>query len=118
MPIMVQEFHAKRKKRKPNQSFYFEVTTKTMPPPPPPPPPPAPVQPTVPPPNYFPRPNFHGPYNNQVSIVDALKSVGYPSDKGYRLRIGQRNGIPGQPFTIPYNTHMLNLMKEGRLIIP
>ena len=106
------------KKRKPNQSFYFEVTTKTMPPPPPPKNIPVPVPHIVPPPNYFPRPNWHGRYINQVSIMDALASVGFPNDKGYRLRIGQRNGIPGQPFTPAYNTHMLNLMKEGRLIIP
>ena len=105
------------KKRKPNQTFYFEVTTKTMPPPPPPPPAPAPA-PAPAHVNYFPRPNWHGRYINQVSIVDALGSVGFPNDKGYRLRIGQRNGIPGVPFSIPYNTHMLNLMKEGRLIIP
>ena len=106
------------KKRKPNQSFYFEVTTKTMPPPPPPKNIPVPVPHIVPPPNYFPRPNWHGRYINQVSIMDALASVGFPNDKGYRLRIGQRNGIPGVPFTPAYNTHMLNLMKEGRLIIP
>ena len=107
-----------KKKRKPNQYFYFEVTTKTMPPPPPPPPPPKVTPPSPPPVNYFPRPNWHGKYINQVSIMDALASVGYPNDKGYRLRIGQRNNIPGMPYSPEYNTHMLNLMKEGRLIIP
>ena len=96
------------KTRKLNQTFYFEVTTKTIPPP----------QHIPIPVSYFPRPNWHGNYIDQVSIVDALKSVGYPSDKGYRLRIGIRNNIPGEPFSPAYNTHMLNLMKEGRLIIP
>ena len=68
--------------------------------------------------NYFPKPNFHGIYNDIISIIDALASVGYPTDKPYREKIGIRNNIPGVPFTESYNTHMLNLMKEGRLIIP
>ena len=67
---------------------------------------------------YFPRPNWHGPYINQVSIVDALASIGYPYDKNYRSQIGIRNNIPGIPFSPEYNTHMLNLMKQGKLIIP
>ena len=100
------------KKGKPNQTFYFEATTKTMPPPPKLPEPPVPQV------NYFPRPNWHYPYTNQVSIVDALGSVGYPNDKAYRIRIGARNNIPGTPLSRDYNTRMLNLMKEGRLIIP
>ena len=105
------------KKGKPNQSFYFDVTTKTIPPPSPPPQPP---QPPRRPENvrYFPRPNWHGIYKNQLSIVDALGSVGYPTSESYRLKIGIRNNIPGRPFSRAYNTHMLNLMKEGRLIIP
>ena len=103
------------KKGKPNQTFYFEATTKTMPPPPKLPEPPVPPQPQV---NYFPKPNWHGPYINQVSIVDALASVGYPYDKNYRSQIGIRNNIPGVPFSPEYNTHMLNLMKQGKLIIP
>ena len=105
------------KKGKPNQAFYFDVTTKTIPPPSPPPQPP---QPPRRPENvrYFPRPNWHGIYKNQLSIVDALGSVGYPTSESYRLKIGIRNNIPGRPFSRAYNTHMLNLMKEGRLIIP
>ena len=99
---------------KPNQIFIFEATTKTIPPPP------QIKKEEVPIPivRFFPRPNWHGPYINQVSIVDALASVGYPSDKNYRAQIGNRNNIPGVPFSPEYNTHMLNLMKEGRLIIP
>ena len=99
---------------KPNQIFIFEATTKTIPPPP------QIKKEEVPIPivRFFPRPNWHGPYINQVSIVDALASVGYPSNKNYRAQIGNRNNIPGVPFSPEYNTHMLNLMKEGRLIIP
>ena len=99
---------------KPNQIFIFEATTKTIPPPP------QIKKEEVPIPivRFFPRPNWHGPYINQVSIVDALASVGYPFDKNYRAQIGNRNNIPGVPFSPEYNTHMLNLMKEGRLIIP
>jgi len=99
---------------KPNQIFIFEATTKTIPPPP------QIKKEEVPIPivRFFPRPNWHGPYINQVSIVDALASVGYPYDKNYRAQIGNRNNIPGVPFSPEYNTHMLNLMKEGRLIIP
>ena len=103
------------KKGKPNQTFYFEATTKTMPPPPKLPEPPVPPQPQV---NYFPRPNWHYPYIDQASIVDALGSVGYPNDKAYRMRIGVRNNIPGTPLSPDYNTRILLLMKEGRLIIP
>ena len=106
------------KKGKPNQTFYFEATTKTMPPPPKPNEPPKYIPPPQPQVNYFPRPNWHYPYINQVSIVDALGSVGYPRDKAYRIRIGARNNIPGIPLGPDYNTRMLNLMKEGRLIIP
>ena len=106
------------KKGKPNQTFYFEATTKTMPPPPKPKEPPRYIPPPQPQVNYFPRPNWHYPYINQVSIVDALGSVGYPNDRAYRIRIGARNNIPGTPLSRDYNTRMLNLMKEGRLIIP
>ena len=106
------------KKGKPNQTFYFEATTKTMPPPPKPNEPPKYIPPPQPQVNYFPRPNWHYPYINQVSIVDALGSVGYPNDRAYRIRIGARNNIPGTPLSPDYNTRMLNLMKEGRLIIP
>ena len=67
---------------------------------------------------YFPIPNFNGASSNQFSIVDALRSVGYDSSKNYRLKIGQRNNIPGVPFSPQYNMAMLNLMKAGKLIIP
>ena len=67
---------------------------------------------------YFPIPNFNNGQFNPCSIVDALRSVGYPYDNGYRLKIGQRNNIPGTPFSPANNINMLNLMKEGKLIIP
>ena len=60
---------------------------------------------------YFPIPNYTNQINNQYSIIDALKSVGYPSDKDYRLKIGKRNNLPGIPFSPEYKTLMLNLMK-------
>ena len=68
--------------------------------------------------SYFPKPNWHHPFTNQISIVDALKSIGVNSSQAYRKIIGDRNGIPGRPFSPAYNTYMLNLMKEGKLIIP
>ena len=85
------------KNRKSNQIFKFISTTETK---------------------LFPMPNWHPPYINQVSIVDALASIGYPYDKEYRLRIGIRNNIPGDPYSPEYNTYMLELMKKGKLIIP
>ncbi len=67
---------------------------------------------------YFPIPNFNNGASNSFSIVDALKSVGYPYDKNYRIKIGQINNIPGPIFSPAYNMQMLNLMKQGKLIIP
>ena len=67
---------------------------------------------------YFPIPNFINGAFNSCSIIDALKSVGYPYDKNYRIKIGQRNNIPGPIFSPAYNMQMLNLMKQGKLIIP
>ena len=100
-----------------NQKFNFEPTNYSPPEPPkkndyiPPPPPPPPV-------NYFPIPNFHPPYTNQVSIVDALKSIGVDSSQNYRRLIGDRNQIPGVPFSPNYNITMLAKLKAGQLIIP
>ena len=67
---------------------------------------------------YFPLPNFHHPFSNPVSIVDALGSIGADFSKEYRFKIGIRNEIPGTPFSPEYNTEMLRRMKEGRLIVP
>ena len=99
-----------------NQQFRFEI------PPPPPPPPPSPQQPSQPQPQptpvYFPIPNFHHPYSDRNSIVDALKSIGEDSSRQRRIIIGQKNNIPGQPLSPSYNTTMLNLLKSGKLIKP
>ena len=92
-----------------NQILNFEQKNKTIPHP----------QPSEPKKiKYFPKPNFHGIFNDPLSIVDALGSVGFPSDESYRLKIGIINNIHEEPFTRAYNTKMLNLMKQGILIIP
>ena len=104
------------KKGKPNQIFNFESTQKTTPPPTPTPVPQPQPQPQII--RYFPIPNFHGPFHDHNSIVDALKSVGCNSSREYREQIGRRNNIPGVPHTQSYNDCMLNLMKKGKLIIP
>ena len=101
-----------------NQQFKFVITTKTPPPPPPPQTQhiPSPVPP--PPVSYFPIPNFHHPYSDRNSIVDALKSIGVDSSLQYRALIGQRNGIPGRAGQPNFNVSMLNLLKSGRLMRP
>ena len=107
-----------------NQQFKFVTTTKTLPPPPPPKPQPEPPQPKQqnppppPPVSYFPIPNFHHPYSDRNSIVDALRSIGVDSSLHYRAIIGQRNRIPGRAGQPDFNVRMLNLLKSGRLIIP
>ena len=92
-----------------NQQFKFVTTTKTLPPPPPPPPPPV---------SYFPIPNFHHPYPDPNSIIDALKSIGVDWSLQYRALIGQKNGIPGKAGNADFNEKMLNLLKSGKLKIP
>ncbi len=92
-----------------NQQFKFVTTTKTLPPPPPPPPPPV---------SYFPIPNFHHPYPDPNSIIDALKSIGVDWSLQYRALIGQKNGIPGKAGNADFNEKMLNLLKCGKLKIP
>ena len=106
-----------------NQQFKFVTTTKTLPPPPQPKPqplPPQPIQqnPLPPPVSYFPIPNFHHPYSDRNSIVDALRSIGVDSSLHYRAIIGQRNGIPGRAGQPDFNLRMLNLLKSGKLIRP
>ena len=103
-----------------NQQFKFVTTTKTPPPSSAPQPQSQPIPSPVPPPpvSYFPIPNFHHPYSDRNSIVDALKSIGVNSSLQYRILIGQRNGIPGRPGQCDFNIRMLNLLKSGKLIIP
>ena len=66
-------------------------------------------------PPCFPIPNYGG-----GSIVDALKSIGANSSYDYRCRIAARNGIGGGDYQgRPHeNIYMLQLLREGRLIIP
>ena len=66
-------------------------------------------------PPCFQIPNYGG-----GSIVDALKSIGANSSYDYRCRIAARNGIGGGDYQgRPHeNIHMLQLLREGRLIIP
>ena len=62
---------------------------------------------------YFPR--YTG-YSG--SIVTGLNSVGVESSYSYRSKIAVANGISGYRGTADQNTHMLNLLKQGRLIRP
>ena len=72
-------------------------------------------QPPSPSPACFPIPNYSG-----VSIVDALKTIGVDSSYEYRCKIAARNGIgEGDYKARPHeNLQMLDLLKQGKLIIP
>ena len=98
-----------------NQQFNFVSTTKTIPPQPK-----EEIKIDDPHPqvSYFPIPNFHHPYSDRNSIVDALKSIGVDPSLQYRAKIGARNGIPGMAGQASFNINMLNLLKSGKLIIP
>ena len=67
---------------------------------------------------HFPKPDFHHPYSDPKSIVDALGSIGVENTGEYRTIIGNRNGIPGVPLSPQYNIEMLRRIKEGSLLIP
>lgn len=67
---------------------------------------------------HFPKPDFHHPYSDPKSIVDALGSIGVENTGEYRTMIGNRNGIPGVPLSPQYNIEMLRRIKEGSLLIP
>ena len=64
--------------------------------------------------SYFPIPNNY----NGCSIVDALKSIGVNSSYNYRGTIAAKNGIDGYRGTPEQNTHMLQLLKSGKLLNP
>lgn len=51
-----------------------------------------------------------------ISIVNALKSLGYNSNFAYRKKIAKVNGIKNYIGTATQNTKMLNLLKQGKLI--
>lgn len=66
-------------------------------------------------PTYFKIPNYNG-----TSIVDALRSIGAESSFNYRRSIAAINHIcegefRGRP---QENLAMLNLLKQGKLIMP
>lgn len=60
--------------------------------------------------HYFPRCS-----TSYTSIVDVLKSIGYPSSYSYRKQIAALNGISNYTGKASQNIAMLNLLKAGRL---
>lgn len=62
---------------------------------------------------YFPKCS-----SSQTSIVAALNSVGAQSSFAYRKTIAAANGITNYSGTAAQNTQMLNLLKQGKLIVP
>ena len=52
------------------------------------------------------------------SIVDALKSIGASNTFSYRKKIASANGIKAYIGTATQNTKLLNLLKQGKLIMP
>ena len=87
-----------------NNELKRRIDDLTRNPPPPPPPPPS---------NYFRATPYTG-----VSIVDGLAAIGEPRSYDYRAQIAARNGIGGYVGSPAQNTHMLNLLKQGRLLKP
>ena len=65
---------------------------------------------------YFPIPDFHDPYINRDSIVDALKSIKVDSSFGNRKKLASKNGINNYKGTAKENNKLLNLLKKGKLI--
>ena len=51
-----------------------------------------------------------------ISIVEALKSIGFDSSYEYRAAIAELNGINNYTGTAEQNLHLLKLLKEGKLI--
>ena len=62
---------------------------------------------------YFARTPYRG-----NSIVDGLRAVGAHTSYAYRCAIAARNGIQGYTGAPNQNGHMLNLLKQGNLLIP
>ena len=85
---------------------YLKRIKEPSPSPSPSPPPPTPV-------NYFKATPYTG-----VSIVDGLAAIGEIRTYDYRAQIAEKNGISGYKGTPEQNTHMLNLLKQGKLIKP
>ena len=62
---------------------------------------------------YLPKPNYNG-----YSIVDALKSINYPSGFDFRIAIANANGIPNYVGSPQQNIFLLNKLKSGKLFRP
>ena len=62
---------------------------------------------------YFPP----TPYNG-YSIVDGLRAINAQSSYDYRTKIAEINGIEHYTGHPEQNIHMLNLLKEGKLLRP
>ena len=61
----------------------------------------------------FPKPNYNG-----NSIVDALKSIGYPSSFYFRNNVALANGILDYVGSPQQNVFLLNKLKMGDLYKP
>lgn len=55
---------------------------------------------------------------SSVSIVDSLKAIGVNSSFAYREKIAKANGIKTYTSTAAQNIKLLNLLKQGKLIVP
>lgn len=55
---------------------------------------------------------------NSGSIVDSLKAIGVDSSFAYREKIAKANGIKSYTSTATQNIKLLNLLKQGKLIVP
>lgn len=55
---------------------------------------------------------------DEVSIVDALKSIGENSGFAYRKKIAEANGMAGYVGTAKENIKMLSLLRRGLLVKP
>lgn len=55
---------------------------------------------------------------DEISIVDALKSIGANSGFAYRKKIADANGMDGYVGTAKENIRMLSLLRRGLLIRP
>ena len=62
---------------------------------------------------YFPPTSY-----SVYSIVDGLRAIGENSSFNYRLIIAKKNGIDNYIGNPPQNIHMLNLLKQGKLLKP
>lgn len=68
---------------------------------------------------FYTEDKYFKKYNGvNVSIVDALKSLGIDSSIGYRTKIAEANKISDYKGQDTKNVQMLKLLKDGKLIKP